>query len=417
MPPPLSHPLLDQLEKTLRRPLSHFLLLLAFALAFYGYSLSFGFVYDDAVLLRSNPWHWLHTPWANPIYYRPLQAVLFDPHLVSRSALLLHFQNVVVGTLVIFLFGRLLGSLGFGTYLTLLIELAGVVLPSSLMLFAWISQRTEWPVDILGLLLALWTTTSRPRAPVYLVVFLLFSVLALLAKESGITLLLLAPALLVVSRRAYAQAIGAVLIGAVLFAGFWALRAHVVGQNSSSWLGLFDLMVVGGFGLLEALLYLLVPVCFTASYLYLGLGATFGAMALLGLGWMWRQDRRRAATLLWVAASFAIGAAGCPEPRNLVVPGLVTAALACDATARVMEFDWGWGRKAALALLLIVNLCAFASTSVLSSYALQDWVETINSKLERLEPGRTRRGNLHEIDVNTRVRVDLRARIMKLLGS
>src|SRR5262249_39066924 len=125
--------------------------LLACSIALYGRTMGFGFSYDDAELLHARHLAWLTGPWFFETYYRPLAIPLFSPWLVGPWAPLLHFENLLAGTLVLFLFGRLLQRLGFTTTMALAVELIGLVLPTSMMLLVWISQRTDWPVLLLGL--------------------------------------------------------------------------------------------------------------------------------------------------------------------------------------------------------------------------------------------------------------------------
>ncbi len=414
--PASPHPLLTRLEAALERPLWHFLLLLAVALAFYGYSLSFGLAYDDRSLLSARHADWLRSAWKDPWFYRPLQALVFAPTLVSSNATLLHLENIVVGSLVVFLFGRLLLGLGLTLRLVGLIELCAVVLPTSMTSFVWISQRTEWLTEVCGLGLALLTVAGRWRWPAYVAAFLALSAGALFSKESGIGLIALAPALLALRHRRWRLALVVAVAGLALLAVYLALRSRFVVDVAPALRGPRVLAGALALGLVEVAVYSTIPVCFTSNALYLGLSLAYAAAAVAGLVGMWQRERPAATALLAVLAAFGLGAAFHAVPRNLAVTGMVVCAFAGYGAARLLEGNWGWGKKAVAGAVLAASLCSLANVSVFSSYALQDWVASINARLERLEPGAPRRGNLHDIEVNNRFRREVRERLRRLFG-
>jgi hypothetical protein len=404
--------LLAQLESSLRRPVLHYLLLLAFALAFHGDSLSFGLLYDDHDLFGTH-WDWMYSHWKDPYYYRPLQTVLFWPALVSSYPPLLHLENIAVGAAVIFLFGRLLVSLDFGLWFVFVIELVGVVLPTSMTLFRWISQRTEWPTNVLGLALVLLTFAGPPLRRWYVAWFAALSAAALLAKESGVTAIAVAPLFIAAYHGRRRQAIFVAAAGTAVFGAYWVLRSHVLPHPIDTLSQTAGKLLLG---LLETAVYPYIQVCFTTNRFYLALNAASMAMGVGGLVAMLRSERRQAIALLVVLLGFALGTALNAEPRELVVPGLIATTFTCYGASRMVASSPGWRRSGLIVGLFVANTCALANTSVLSSYALQDWVGTMNGRLEASTPVNARRGNLHEIDVNTRFRGNLRAWILRHLG-
>ena len=400
------HPLLESLAAALRRPWLHFLLLLGFALALYGHALGFGLIYDDHLLLHANHLRWFTSPWEYEwyyrpgelvAYYRPLQALLFAPAVVSPFAPLLHAENLVVATLIVFLFGRVLLSLELELPLVAAIEIAGIALPTSMALFVWISQRTDWLTYGLGLLLA-WIALARaPRPLPWLLGFVLLAGAALFAKESGLSLLVLAPLLLLLRGRR-GLALATVAAGAALFLGYATLRSTFVPDSGT--LLRSPLLFAGRmlFGLLQVFVYSWLPVCFTSNPLDLGLALVYGGCAFLGLSSLWRRRRTVALALLALFAAYALGTTFHPVPRNLVLTGLVVAALAGCGAARLLETMRERGGRGLDLLLLALGLCALGRISLTSSYALQDWIEPINTRLEA--EGWPRRGLLHPIDMN-----------------
>ena len=185
-----------------------------------------------------------------------------------------------------------------------------------------------------------------------------------------------------------------------MFAGYCGLRASFVPES-----GLLVRApgVLAGrlvLGLMEVFLFSWLPACFTGNALLLVGGLIFGASAFMGFAVAWRRQRTAAIALLAIFVAFGLGTALHPVPRNLAVPGLVMGAFACLGGARLLELEREGGRKELELLLFAASLCALASLSQFSSYALQDWIEPINARLES-EGYTGGRGLVHPIDMNT----------------
>jgi hypothetical protein len=391
-----------RLEQALQKGPIRFLLLLAYAMILYGRAIGYGFSYDDADLLHARHETWLTRPWSFEQYYRPLQALLFSPHVVGGHASLLHLENLVVGTLIVFLFGRYLQRIGFTSRLAFVVELACVSLPTSMMLMVWISQRTDWPVLLLGLAI-LRLSFSAMTTAARLATFVFLGGVALLSKETAVAVLALAPlfALAWERRRGLALALG---VGAALvFAGYLYLRMRVLPLHPVVPITLGGVADVG-IGILEALIYPSIQVCFTYDPRILALNLSFFAMAIAGVVSMLRTSRRAAVGLLAVLAAYTLAVARLAEPRNLVIPGFVTAAFAVYFVGRLLGSSRRTLGLVALAVFF-VNVGVLAGLSISSSYALRESVMALNA---RLETGGIPRGYVHEIDVNTRFRTELR---------
>ena len=399
MPSP-ARSLLGRLEELAQRPLPHFLLLCAFALTFYGYSISFGLIYDDLPLVHANHVRWLDQPWEFRAYYRPLQAFFFAPALVSSIPAVLHVQNIVVATLIVFLFGRVLLALGLGIRLVSLIEAVGVVLPTSMTIFVWICERTEWLPLGLGLALVLLTVRPAVRGSRYLAAFLGLSATALLSKESGVALLALAP-LLLLARRRKGLALLVLVSGLALAAAYLALRSRIVDSSPFSstvlrtpWTFVETILL----GFLQVLLCSWLPVSFTHSWVSLAFGLIYGAAAFMGLAEMWRRNRPLAVVLLCLFVTFSGPGILVWEPRNLAMPGLAVGAFACYGGARLLESAEMRGGRITEIVLLTASLCSLASLTVFSSYALQDWIGPINGTL-RAAHYAPKHGLIYHIDM------------------
>jgi hypothetical protein len=398
---------LTQADEVLSKRLAHFFVLLAFALAFHGQSLSFGLIWDDHALLGSH-WEWISSHWRYPWFYRPLQVFLFSPSIVSSSPMLLHLENIAMGALIIFMFGRLLVSLGFGIRFVFFVELVGVVLPTSLMLFTWISQRTEWFTDVIGLALIQLSFSAWARGLKYVGWFMVLSMVAMLGKESGMALVAMTPLFIVVYHRRWRQAIVLALAGVALCGAYFVLRNRMVvarpyfGFDSAGTCAAVSLL-----GLAEAVLYSCVHICFTKNWLCLALNLSSMAIGIAGLTAMLREERKKAIALVIMFLGFSLGVAFQAEPRHMVYQGLIAAVFTCYGLNYMLGLGWSGKRKAMLVALFGANLCAAIGTSDLCRYALQDWIQPLSKQLEALEPGKKPRGNLHEIDVNNRFREEL----------
>jgi hypothetical protein len=405
-----SHSILiqERIEQTLRPGWAHYMYLLVLALGVYGHTLTFGLIYDDILLTREAGLGWLSQPWLCEQYYRPLQVLLFHPSIVTSYPPILHLQNILVGTLVVYLFGCLLMRLGFSFWQRLAIESIGIALPTSMMLFAWVSQRTEWLTDVLSLSLILLTFSRTLSLRAYACVFVLLMSVSLMTKETAVSIALTIPAFVLLVHRRRGSSVVLVLAGVAVLAGWYALRSHILSIQSGYMTNPSRLVRVVIVGMAESTLFSNIQVCYTYNPLFLALNVGFMALGIAGVLWMFRHARTTATGLTVLFFGMSLGTSPLPQPRNLVVPGLVAVTFAVYGLWQICKSGWNWRVKLIVYAVSLANIVALFNITIFHTYPLQDWIQPVNDIVAESRGNAKPRGNMNEIDVNNRFFRNLR---------
>lgn len=369
----------QRFEEALGEGWSHYLYLLLLALVVYGHTLAFGLFWDDRRLLGEAGAAWLSHPWSYHRYYRPLQVLFFHRSVVTNYPPFLHLQNIVVGTLVVFLFGSLLTRFRFTFWQRVTIESIGIALPTSMWMFVWISQRTSWVADIALLYLLVLTFSRTLPFRLYLASFVMLFSIALLTKESAVSIpIVVAPFVLLVHRQRRRAWILA-LAGLVIIAGWHLVRCRILTFEPVFMKDPLAFFVVTVLGLMESVLYSYVQVCYTYNPFCLVLNAAFMALGFIGVFMMCRRERTMALGLAVLFLGASLGTAPVASPRNLAIPGLVAFTFAGYGLWRICEGRWHWKVKSVACAVAIANIVVVCNVAVFYSYPLQDWIEQANT--------------------------------------
>ncbi len=222
-----------------KHPFVPWLLFLLGLLAFYGGTLSFGFTYDDHLLVRSYAWEELigkfSQPWGDR-FYRPLINFVFAGEfaLFSHHAWLYHSMNLLLISAALFVFFRILLHLQLSPFIAFLSGLLWGFLPGNAVLCSWISTRTDSVCLIfylLALLFFLRTAKAKEMKLVDFILSLIFSALAYLSKENAVTLPLLMTAYWFTRARRQKQLWPLLILHYVLLFSYLLLRWHAFGTG------------------------------------------------------------------------------------------------------------------------------------------------------------------------------------------
>ena len=328
--------------------------------ALYGGTLSFGLTYDDLLLIKTWPLAELmskwHQPWSER-FYRPLINFFFTgEHLLFGGAGWgYHLINLLLATLIIGLYQRILRAFGVRTLPALFCALLWLALPGNAAIITWISAQ----IDLFALVFMLASFHLVQSAAVQrrgragrVGLSLFMAALAYGSKEISVTLpLLIAAWLLIMRPLPRRPALGLLLPHLALGAVYMIWRALVLGARTvgergfseNPWVAARPLAGIAGMVIRygEALLSTLYPLFLMPSWLT-------AVLMLVALGLLtsmiWKRRvrlgllRRGGLMLMAFTAIAALPNMLDASPRLLGVPTLAVAAMTVLAVQRLLHW-------------------------------------------------------------------------------
>jgi hypothetical protein len=245
-------------------------------------------------------------------------------------------------------------------------------------MFVWISQRTSWAADIALLYLLVLTFSLTMSFRRYLAAFVMLFSIALLTKESALSIAFAVPLFVLLVHRQRRRAWILAVAGLAIIAGWHLVRCRIPTVEPFYLKEPLALVGVAILGLMESLLYSYIQVCYTYNPLCLALNASFMTLGFIGFYRMYRRERATALGLAILFVGASLGTAAVPDPRNLVIPGLVALTLAGYGLWRICEGRRHWRVKSVACAIATANVIALCNMAIFHSYPLQDWIEPVN---------------------------------------
>ncbi len=343
--------------------------------ALYGGTLSFGWSYDDALLIRDYSSAELSAgfsqPWSER-FYRPLINYHFALQyaLFSNTTWLYHGVNLLLATLLMMLYFHILRRLEFSQVQALTAVLLWLILPGNAVVVTWISAQ----IDLWALLLmmASWLAfmhaqQEQTKRSAWLIASCALALMAWLCKEISLSLpLILTASLLLTGKSVRSERMWRLLVPHyLLWSGYFLWRLSVLGARTvgergfseNAWVASHPLIAWAGMAIryFEALLTAIYPLFLMPGWLT---AILLAAVVILFL----RSVRDKKHILLqdygvirfllawWVIATLPNMLDA--SPRLLGLPAFAVAALLVTLFVRLWQAATTWRPRLALMALL-----------------------------------------------------------------